>query len=550
MPLEWTNTGDTPVTMFGIEVAPGQTIWIANSDPQTSEITAGLLDDRGNYDASGNVWPSEGGSGTNEEILKGDLWIVSVSGTLGGKVVEVGDNVRALTDNPGQTASNWSILSTGLGFVPAAVTDSRFPNANQKASFDAATTLDATHPPLVKGTDAPADVSAVNPLRSSSELNLTYLRHLPAEYQASDITRAKTVGVAADRYKIILPQMRVDINGNIYFAETAGELSCATAAHWDTQTPTDHTTAGNRAGKDFYVYAVVPVSGQTPGSLLSAASTYPFGYTASNSRKIGGFHCLCASVDHATTLTAWAGATVIALGETRKATSWDGYIYRCSARTGDYKTGASEPNWAGAAVDGTITDGNVTWTKEIHLLEGYVAGDILPYSVWDLTNRPSASPEGMIWVPASTAWVDIYLPSGTLVTTASVNGGTITSSRKPYLHRKDFFAVNKRMVLRSEFIAAATRSPWYTRTAGGAAPTTTGGHTVTDGRRLVSDFGLEDGNAVCYQYVDNAYTLTNLSSVGGAWGDAPNATIYYMNYAAELTNESAWFSSRGASSSK
>ena len=137
MPLEWTNTGDAPVPMFGIEVAPGQTIWIANSDPQTSEITAGLLDDRGNYDASGNVWPSEGGSGTNGEILKGDLWIVSVTGTLGGKVVEVGDNVRALTDNPGQTASNWSILSTGLGFVPAAVTDSRFPTSDQKASFPA-----------------------------------------------------------------------------------------------------------------------------------------------------------------------------------------------------------------------------------------------------------------------------------------------------------------------------------------------------------------------------------------------------------------------------
>lgn len=71
--------------------------------------TTGLLDDRGNYDASGNTFPASGGSGTAGAILKGDIWRISVAGTLGGTAVSIGDWVRALVDTPGQTASNWAI---------------------------------------------------------------------------------------------------------------------------------------------------------------------------------------------------------------------------------------------------------------------------------------------------------------------------------------------------------------------------------------------------------------------------------------------------------
>ena len=78
----------------------------------------GLLDDRGNYNASGNVFPSSGGSGTAGAILKGDLWYISVAGTLGGTSVVVGSSVRALVDTPGQTSTNWSILNVGLGYTP------------------------------------------------------------------------------------------------------------------------------------------------------------------------------------------------------------------------------------------------------------------------------------------------------------------------------------------------------------------------------------------------------------------------------------------------
>lgn len=94
----------------------------AGTDAATKDyadgLVVGLWDDRGNYDASGNTFPASGGSGTAGAILKGDVWTVSVAGTLGGVAVELGDMVRALTDTPGQTAGNWAIQQTNIGYTP------------------------------------------------------------------------------------------------------------------------------------------------------------------------------------------------------------------------------------------------------------------------------------------------------------------------------------------------------------------------------------------------------------------------------------------------
>ncbi len=108
-------------------------------------IVVGLLDDRGSYDASVNTWPAAGGSGTAGAILKGDLWYISVQGTLGGVLAVVGSSIRALADTPGQTASNWDILNVGLGYTPensankvtsvsGASTDTQYPSA--KLAYD------------------------------------------------------------------------------------------------------------------------------------------------------------------------------------------------------------------------------------------------------------------------------------------------------------------------------------------------------------------------------------------------------------------------------
>jgi hypothetical protein len=82
----------------------------------------GLLDYRGSYNASTNLFPATGGSGIAGAILKGDFWICSVGGTLGGVAVTPGDLIIALIDTPGQTAANWNLIAHDLGSYVTAVT--------------------------------------------------------------------------------------------------------------------------------------------------------------------------------------------------------------------------------------------------------------------------------------------------------------------------------------------------------------------------------------------------------------------------------------------
>lgn len=85
-------------------------------------LVTGLWDDRGNFDASGNAYPSSGGSGTAGAVKKGDIWTVSVAGTLPtAQAVEAGDTVRALADTPGQTQANWAIAQNNIGYVDSRV---------------------------------------------------------------------------------------------------------------------------------------------------------------------------------------------------------------------------------------------------------------------------------------------------------------------------------------------------------------------------------------------------------------------------------------------
>lgn len=107
--------------------ASANQIWtIPNEGDQTfasrayaESLVVGLWDDRGNYDASGGAYPSSGGSGTAGAIMKGDIWTISVGGTLPtGVVVAAGDTVRALIDTPGNTQANWSVAENNFGFTP------------------------------------------------------------------------------------------------------------------------------------------------------------------------------------------------------------------------------------------------------------------------------------------------------------------------------------------------------------------------------------------------------------------------------------------------
>lgn len=91
---------------------------LASANAYADSLVVGLWDDRGNFDASAGAYPSGGGSGTAGSIKKGDIWTISVAGTLPtSQVVEPGDVVRALVDSPGNTQSNWSIQQNNLGYT-------------------------------------------------------------------------------------------------------------------------------------------------------------------------------------------------------------------------------------------------------------------------------------------------------------------------------------------------------------------------------------------------------------------------------------------------
>ena len=112
-----------------------------------------------------------------------------------------------------------------------------------------------------------------------------------------------------------------------------------------------------QVGKDYYIYLCDAGEGNDEVYKISLNSTYPVGYGAANSRKIGGFHYgKCRKVNSAL-------APVNASGEVR-GTSWESSVF----------------------------DG------------------IVPRSVWTLAHRPKCSPEGMVYLSNGT-WVDIYLSS-------------------------------------------------------------------------------------------------------------------------------------------
>ena len=247
--------------------------------------------------------------------------------------------------------------------------------------------------------------------------------------------------------------LQVNINNVGYISKAAVTLSLATVA-----------TAANRAGKDIYIYACAPSLGNEPTFVLSMNSTVPSGYTADNSRKIGGFHCLCANV-------------------------------------------------------GTISG---------HPLSGYVAGDILPLSVWDLLHRPVSDPEGMVWVEGIGKWVDIYLASWTGAKFTSAYGATISDgASSPAFHGEKFAEYaglcGKRLTMRDEFIVFAKGSNENTNIKGSTDPNTTGGHVDTASRRMVSNYGIEDCCGALWQWGGDTYDC--YSGSGISW----NTDNFYLS---------------------
>mgnify|MGYP001488079011 CR=1 FL=1 len=201
-----------------------------------------------------------------------------------------------------------------------------------------------------------------------------------------------------------------------------------------------------------------------PKIVLSNNSTVPGNYTALTSRKIGGFHCECADV-------------------------------------------------------GTISN---------HPLSGYVAGDILPASVWDLHHRPLSAPEGMVFT--GRIWVDIYLPSWDGSKLVSEYNNVICDGTSAYPltgtgFAETFAKINKRLLSYDEMSIIAKGSEEGVNIQNSADPNTTGGHVSTTGRRMISDIGCEDCTGVLWQWLSDLFGrnfqsgwVINDQNRGDVWG--------------------------------
>jgi hypothetical protein len=264
----------------------------------------------------------------------------------------------------------------------------------------------------------------------------------PNHYQRDTRWMIKGYSDPNDRYIVQSPNtLAIDISGSIYFLNSQSSYDLSTLATWDSNTP-NYKSAASRSGKNFYIYACVPTSGNAPKIVMSANSTVPSGYTSSNSRKIGGLHCLCVDV-------------------------------------------------------GTISG---------HTLTDFKAGDILPESIWDLRHRPISYPEGMVWSSRANIWTDIYLQSGTGLSTASIYSATITDTRNWMDFVDDLSMVSKKLLTDSEFQIISRGSNQETNISGSADPVTTGGHVDTAGRRMISAIGVEDCCGAMWQWLqDQSY---------------------------------------------
>ncbi|MBQ9236105.1 MAG: hypothetical protein IJ184_06560 [Alphaproteobacteria bacterium] len=288
------------------------------------------------------------------------------------------------------------------------------------------------------------------------------------EYWEFVSTSYETSGVANyDTFFQTMPFLEVNGKRNITIkGGSIIRLEVDGVSRWRQQTSDEvidcqsilDTGSTYEAGKDYHIFLVADGDNATK-FIVSQNSTYPGGYSASNSRKIGGFHTLCVAV-------------------------------------------------------GTISG---------HPLSGYVAGDILPNSVWCLNHRPISEPEGMVYEPINDVWVDIYNQSGSGSSTKSVYGGTRTNTKMHFEFVEDQRAVNKTLLEDEEFYAASKGSNQKTAVTGSKQPSpdTTGGRVDTANVRMISYIGCEEMCGLQWQHIKGTFAAggSNWNGQNGNEGD-------------------------------
>ena len=120
----WSGTWLTGIELISNKAT---TFWTINdtlyptvkavNDAITSSVVW-LLDYRGSYNASTNLYPSTWWSWISWAVLKWDFWICSVAWILWWTSVTAWDLIIALIDTPAQTSSNWDLISHDINYVP------------------------------------------------------------------------------------------------------------------------------------------------------------------------------------------------------------------------------------------------------------------------------------------------------------------------------------------------------------------------------------------------------------------------------------------------
>lgn len=213
-------------------------------------------------------------------------------------------------------------------------------------------------------------------------------------------------------------------------------------------------------GSDYYVYICDSrQDAQDEQYIISLNSTYPSGWNASNSRKIGGFH----------------------YGRCRKIND------------------NMQPVNSSGAIFGT------GW-------ESAVSNGILPRSVWTLGHRPKCSPEGMVYLGGGT-WIDIYLNSddGAQGLKSEYNCAPMTGTEGMnwYTFTERLMKSGKRMPDYSEFCAYAFGSPQGldgANTNAWTATTNTGRGTTGSVVNAVSAVGCVDAVGRVWEWLNDLIT--------------------------------------------
>jgi len=275
------------------------------------------------------------------------------------------------------------------------------------------------------------------------------------------------------------------------------------AKHFTNDTPIDLSSEVTTAGKDYFLF--INSIGEIHAVLDKSNGTGNY---------IGRFHTLCANAGTMTMISPASPSSGITVGSK--------YLIKPYRQDRDPDFYAFYNKEVTAVSAGTPYD--VITTQ--HPLSGYLAGDILPESVFCITFYPDTLHEdAMVYDKTSDIFVDVYLQSGTGVNTKSVYNATHTVSRQQMNHLRDFMQVGKRLLDDQEFSSIALGSNECTAIQGSADKTTVGGHVDTNSRRMISAIGCEECCGYLWQWLSD-----HVGCVTDSWGTRDGRGSFGQEY--------------------